>query len=100
MENSCEHFNFDVHAEVARLTESDSDPTVVGFSCGLTLFCRDCGLQFEFIGLPLGFSHYQPTVSMDGKKAEFPIMPPGRPPRDGLPGYSVRFTASDQERTQ
>ena len=86
----CEHFNFNVHAEVGRLTESDSDPTVIAYTCGLTVLCRDCGQKFEFIGLPLGFSHYHPTVSMDGLKAEIPLMIPGKPPRAGLPGYSVK----------
>ena len=91
-QRDCKHFNFRVSAEVGRLTESESDPTVIAFTCGLSVFCADCGLQFEFVGLPLGFSHYQPTVSMDGKKAEIPITIPGVSPREGLPGYSVRFS--------
>jgi hypothetical protein len=86
----CEHLNFRADAKIGRLQRADDDPTIVGFTCGLEVMCADCKKRFEFIGLPMGFSHHHPTVSIDGLSAEFPIKPIGEAMAMGLPEFSVK----------
>lgn len=93
---TCEHLNFNVHADIQRLTDVDGSPRVKAFSLDLKVFCKDCGEQFEFVGFPNGWSAYQPTVSIDGKTAFIPVMPHDKPPDAGMPGYSVRASFSEQ----
>jgi len=82
--------NFNVHAEVARIEKSETDKTIVAFHVDIKVFCRECGKPFEWVGLPLGFSHYRPTVSIDGQIIRAPLIPEGGPqPPEGLAGFSV-----------
>ncbi len=86
----CPHLNFNVHAEVNRIQKSDEEPDViVAYTMDLRVLCRDCGQPFEFFGLPLGFSYYQPTVAIDGQVARLPIVLPGTEPAPGLAGFCV-----------
>lgn len=78
-------------AEVARLTD------VGAFHVDIKLWCRDCGMPFEWVGLPNGFSHYQPTVSIDGQEMRAPIVPKGCVPPKGLAGFSVTHTEFPQK---
>jgi hypothetical protein len=89
----CEHLNFDVHANVARIEKDETDKTIVAYSVDLRLHCRDCGLPFEWVGLPLGFSHYQPTVSIDGQEMRVPAIPLGGKVTEGLAGFRVTMQA-------
>lgn len=93
----CEHMEFMVHADVNRLTDQDGSPRVKAFCMDLRVFCKECGLQFEFVGLPLGYSVYRPTVNIAGLEAHIPIIPPGKLPDPDMPGYSVKFTEPGQE---
>lgn len=79
----CKHENFRVFANVARLED------VGAFSVDIRLWCNDCDLPFEWVGLPNGFSHYQPCVSIDGQEMRAPIVPQGGTPPLGLPGFRV-----------
>jgi hypothetical protein len=95
-EKVCSHENFDARADVSRIQKSELEPqSIVAYMMDLGVFCHECGLQFDFLGLPNGFSYYQPTVSIDEKTAHLPICPPGQPPPRGMPGYSVTATVFD-----
>lgn len=80
----CEHFNFYVAAKVARLTDGDDGP-VVGFMAELKVYCQDCGMPFEFIGLQGGYSNYSPRVSPDNIELRAPIRPQPKAPFRELP---------------
>ncbi len=91
---TCQHMNFGVHANVGRIQKSDLEPEVItAFSCDLRVYCRDCGKPFQFVGLPNGFSFYQPTVSLDGQTAQLPLVHEGFETAKGMPGYSVTNVA-------
>ena len=81
--------NFNVIAEVARIQRSDSDPEIIAFHADFKVQCRECGLPFEFVGLPLGFSHYRPTVAIDGTILHQPLIPQGGKVTEGLAGFNV-----------
>lgn len=77
----CEHLNFHATVGVCRLT-ADTDPNkVVGFAADVKINCADCGLPFEFIGLPTGISmtNSKPMVSMDSKELRAPLKPSSDP---------------------
>lgn len=72
---SCKHLSFQASVSVCRLTD-DSDPEkVVGFASDIRINCNDCGMPFEFIGLPSGVSitNSKPMVSIDGKELRAPL---------------------------
>ncbi len=71
----CEHNQFYVKANVARLTDGDNGP-VTGYSADIEIICIECHTKFEFIGMPGGYSPKQPMVNFDGTKARMPIKPP------------------------
>jgi hypothetical protein len=74
---SCQHFNFQAYVNVCRLT-ADTDPDkVVGFAADVKINCVDCGMPFEFTGLPSGVSvtNSKPMVSIDGTELRAPIKP-------------------------
>ena len=52
------------------------------------LKCVDCDTPFEFIGLPMGSSHHEPTVSVDCLQARMPIKPKGA--AHDLTGFNLR----------
>ena len=88
----CKHENFRVDANVARLED------VGAFSVDLRIKCTDCDMPFEWVGLPAGFSHYQPSVNIDAQEMRAPIVPLGGKPPDNLPGFRVtqaRISGSD-----
>lgn len=87
---NCEHLNFHCQAEINRITHDDPN-VVVAYTVDIRICCRDCGQQFEFIGLPNGMSFYQPTVSIAGDQARLPIVIPGTMPPPGLAGFSVTY---------
>jgi hypothetical protein len=87
----CPHENFDVLACVNRLTKTDDDPTVIGFSADIKIECRDCGEPFRWTGVPAGLSPAQPMCSVDEATLSAPIRPASADPDFGLglPGYAV-----------
>ena len=77
----CDHKNFRAAVDVCRLT-ADTDPElIVGFVADVKINCAECGMPFEFIGLPTGLSvtNSRPMVSMDGKELRAPIKPSSDP---------------------
>jgi len=71
---TCQHLNFEAMCNVGRLTDTDDGP-VTGFTIGVQVKCRECGLPFRFIGLAAGNHYAEPRVSIDGTKLRAPIEP-------------------------
>lgn len=71
---ACQHMNFECRADVGRLSEIEGGP-ITGYTVGITVKCRDCGLPFRFIGLPAGNHFAEPRVSMDGIELRAPLEP-------------------------
>lgn len=72
--NKCEHFNFESHARIGRLTDDEGGP-VTGYSADIRIKCSDCGHPFTWVGVPFGYSPAQPMVSVDGQQLRAPITP-------------------------
>lgn len=72
---TCPHELFYANTKVCRRTASETDNTVIGYSADLTINCTQCGQAFEFIGVPLGYSPFQPMANFDGTKLRIPIRP-------------------------
>jgi len=72
----CDHHNFAVRANVARLTDVEDGP-VKAFVCELEVECADCGTRFQFRGLPPGYGSMGATCSVDALIANLAIVPEG-----------------------
>lgn len=70
----CEHTNFTASVSVARLSEEDGG-VITGYSADLKICCADCGLPFQFIGVPNGYSPFEPKASIDNEELRLPITP-------------------------
>jgi hypothetical protein len=87
---SCQHENFDAYVAVNRINKDGEDPgIIVAYLADVKVSCRDCGQPFEFFGIPLGMSFYQPTMSINGQEAHIPLVLPGTEPPAGLAGFRV-----------
>ena len=71
---SCDHQAFGAHVEVSRLSATD-DGQVTGYSADIRISCVECGLPFEFIGLPAGLSLACAMTSLAGDELRAPIRP-------------------------
>lgn len=91
-DRACPHGNFDVHAEVSRLSETDGGP-VTGYSADIRVNCRDCAEPFRWVGLQAGLMRDRPMVSVDETELRAPIRPASSDPDFGLgiPGFAVRW---------
>jgi hypothetical protein len=72
--SKCQHMNFVVNANVARLTDTEGGP-VTGFDAAIKINCTDCNMPFQFIGLQKGSSFAEPMTSVDGTELRAPIVP-------------------------
>jgi hypothetical protein len=87
----CDHQNFHADVSIARLAADETGEKIVGFSADITVKCIDCGLPFEFLGLPMGYSPLQPMCSVDGTEARMPLKPQGAAMSlEGLAGFVIR----------
>lgn len=68
---TCAHHNFDAQCRVARLEN------IGKFMLEVRIRCLDCGLPFQFVGLPPGLKFNGATVSVDGQEANLAIAPAG-----------------------
>ena len=91
----CKHENFNIRANVGRILHEEKEPPAY-YSVEIRISCRECDLEFEWQGLPNGFSPYEPTVSIDGLEMRVSAMPPGLRVPPGLPGYRVVRVIQDQ----
>lgn len=92
---TCEHEQFKATVEVGRLSATEGGP-VTHYVAEIAVVCASCGEPFEFQGLPVGYSAYQPTVDLGGAKLNAPLMPPGEKPPEGLPSFGVRMITETQ----
>ncbi len=69
--NDCKHRNFRSDVAVNRIIEGDS----IVFNADIRIKCVDCGLPFEFTGIPWGVDVRSPHVSIDKMEARLPISP-------------------------
>ncbi len=75
----CKHLNFIAKNVVARLMDDDDPEKTIGYSMNVSVKCADCGLPFEFVGMPGGYSPRQPMVNLDATEARIPICPSSDP---------------------
>ncbi|MFF2522276.1 hypothetical protein [Streptomyces liangshanensis] len=90
-DRACPHLEFAAYVAVNRLTASDDDPTVVGYSAEVTVRCADCDEPFRWTGLSAGLSPGRPMCSVDEKTMSAPLRPASADPDFGLglPGFAV-----------
>lgn len=75
----CKHFNFETDTSVSRLHEDGTPEDITGYRLDLIVRCVDCGLPFEFVGLPGGYHINNPTVNFDATELRCPIKPSSDP---------------------
>ena len=91
---SCEHENFHANVAVGRLTKGDDGP-VTGYTAEVRIHCAQCGLPFEFMGLPVGLLPDGAAVSVNAQEARLAIAPHGvRPSPLDMIGYRIRGLSS------
>jgi hypothetical protein len=71
---SCEHKTFKAIVAVNRLEDRRL------FTADVKINCEDCGLPFQFLGLPPGFDTHGACCSLDGLEARLAICPKGTLP--------------------
>ena len=65
----CEHKNFEANVEINRMVD------IGKFEANIRIKCTDCGLPFQFIGLPGGLNLEGATTSVDRTEARLAIVP-------------------------
>ena len=66
---------------------------VTDYVAEIRIKCKDCQIQFQFIGMPLGVSYDKPMMGVDGLEARLPIAPQGEIPHPlgkKLRGYEIK----------
>lgn len=88
----CLHENFEVFADIGRMTATDDGPPVA-FTAEIRVSCTDCGEPFRWTGLEAGLSQKKPMVSPDETELRAPLRPASADPDFGmgLPGFAVRY---------
>jgi len=71
----CEHKTFFADCIVVRHPDDSNLKKMVGYTLEVKVKCADCGLPFEFKGLPRGSAPFQPTVSFDNTELRAPLRP-------------------------
>jgi hypothetical protein len=98
-DRACPHENFDAYVDVNRVTASDNDPTVVGYSADIKVTCHDCGEPFRWTGVPAGISPRQPMCSVDETELHAPLRPASADPDFGLglPGFAINYRGPKED---
>lgn len=93
----CTHQDFVANVDVNRLTASDDDPTVIGYSADVRIECLACHEPFVFVGAPVGMLRTTPCMSVDGTELRAPIRPQSSDPHFGmgLAGFVARVRAGE-----
>jgi hypothetical protein len=95
-DRACPHDDFNVRADVHRLTKVDDGP-VVAYTVDLNVSCRNCGEVFRFIGVDAGHSPRKPMCSVNEATLSVPIRPASADPDFGLgiPGFAIGYRSAD-----
>lgn len=88
-QGKCEHEEGEARVKFVRFSTVDDGP-VTHYAAEVELSCKQCGMPFEFVGLPVGSSPYAPTTNLEGTTLEAPIVVPGTKPPLGLPSLFTR----------
>lgn len=70
----CQHQDFLVKANVARLTDTEGG-AVTGFDASVKINCAECEMPFQWLGLDKGSSPFKPMTSADTFELRAPITP-------------------------
>lgn len=91
----CAHENFEVRADVCRLTKTDDGP-LTGLSMEVTGRCVDCGEPLVFRCPDFGMVADRPAMSPNGQEIRIPFRVATDPEDFGLqlPGFTVRGNVS------
>lgn len=93
-DRACPHENFDVWAEMNRITATDEPGApVAAFMADIKVSCTDCNEPFRWIGVPAGLMRDRPSCSVDETELHAPVRPASSDPDFGLgiPGFAVRW---------
>lgn len=92
-DRACPHEQFEATVEVNRIARSDDDPTIVGYSADVRVWCGQCEEPFRWTGLKAGLMRDRPMVSVDETELRAPLRPASADPDFGmgLPGFAVEF---------
>lgn len=87
---NCKHENFFAKIDVQRLFhDGKEDPSA--FVAEIKINCVDCGLQFEFLGVPMGYQPGATRVSPDGLELRAALKPKGQIlDQRGMPGFDIK----------
>ena len=94
MVNDCKHENFTARVNVGRLLhDGREDPSA--FVAEIKINCVECGLPFEFLGVPMGYQPGATRVSPDGLELRAALKPQGQNlDQTGMPGFDINFRGS------
>ncbi len=70
----CLHEKFECHSKVGRLSEEEGGE-ITSFVADIKIRCTQCGMFFEFVGLPAGSNKKFPTTNFDFTELRAPIRP-------------------------
>lgn len=79
----CEHTDFEADVAVNRITDKGA------FTADIRINCRDCGMPFEFVGVPFGSTPSEPRASVDRQELRVPLVPLGGSVPLGMAGFSI-----------
>jgi len=88
-EMTCEHKDFNATVEVHRLTRGEGGE-VYAYSADIRIQCKECGLPFEFPGLPGGISSSEARVSIDCQTLNVPLKPSDQKDFNFFTGFNVK----------
>ena len=95
-DRACNH-DTDTNAtvNVARITQSETDDTVVAWMAEIQVECRSCGEPFRWNGVQAGLNYARPMCTVDEKTLLAPMRPASADPDFGLglPGFAVNMRA-------
>ncbi|MFI1535511.1 hypothetical protein [Streptomyces anandii] len=95
----CPHEDFHAVVQVDRITASDDDPTVIGYSATITVTCTACEEPFRWTGVPAGTSPRAPMCSADETELRAPLRPASADPDFGLglPGFAINYRQPQED---
>ena len=71
---NCQHMNFKTICKVIRLTDVEGGP-VTGYAADINIYCADCKMPFQFLGVKVGCIATEPTTDVAGSELRIPIKP-------------------------
>lgn len=86
----CPHMNFAAKVVVNRIEDKGQ------FAADVRIYCAECNLPFQFLGLAPGLDSHGARVSIDGQEARLAIAPLGATPSP-LDRIAVNFGAGGRQ---